>query len=98
MHTDRHVFLTTRQCKTAIWEKPLRLERFRERASVMTLYSMTKSAFLLYGKTEKPFRVKGTGQFSSVKMERDDRVPFTPSYVKKTLNSPNFNLIRNLKR
>ena len=34
----------------------------------------------MYGKTGKNFRVKGTGQFSSVKMERDERVPFTPSY------------------
>ena len=38
------------------------------------------SAFLLYGKTGKNFRVKGTVQFSSVKIERNERVPFTPSY------------------
>ena len=41
---------------------------------------VTWSAFLSYGKTGKNFRVKGTGQFSSVKMERNERVPFTPSY------------------
>ena len=52
----------------------------------------TWSAFPLYGKTGKNFRVKGTGKFSSVKMERDERVPFTPSYVKKTLNPPNSNI------
>ena len=52
----------------------------------------TWNAFLLYGKTGKNFRVKGTGKFSSVKMERDERVPFTPSYVKKTLNPPNSNI------
>ena len=52
----------------------------------------TRSAFLLYGKTGKNFRVKGTGKFSSVKMVRDERVPFTPIYVKKTLNPPNSNI------
>ena len=51
---------------------------------------VTLSAFLLHAKTGKNFGVKGTGQFSSVKMERDERVPFTPSYVKKTLNPPKF--------
>ena len=56
------------------------------------------SAFLLYGKTGKNFRVKGTGQIFSVKMERDERVPFTPSYVKKTLARQILTLIRNLKR
>ena len=45
-----------------------------------------KAGALSFGmeKVGKNFRVKGTGQFSSVKMERDERVPFTPSYVKKT--------------
>ena len=52
----------------------------------------TSSAFLLYGKTGKNFRVKGTGKFSSVKMERDERVPFTPIYAKKTLKPPNSNI------
>ena len=54
--------------------------------------TQTESAFLLYGKTGKNFRVKGTGKFSSVKMERDERVPFTPIYAKKTLNPPNSNI------
>ena len=45
-----------------------------------------RSASLLYGKTGKNFRVKGTGHFSSVKMERDERVPFTRSYSYSTIN------------
>ena len=56
------------------------------------LVHKTRSAFLLHGKTGKNFRVKGTVKFSSVKMERDERVPFTPIYVKKTLNPPNSNI------
>ena len=57
---------------------------------LVSLNSVTGSAFLLYGKTGKNFRVKGTGKFSSVKMERDERVPFTPIYV--NLNPPNSNI------
>ena len=64
----------------------------RSRGWYLVSVQPTLSAFLLYGKTGKNSRVKGTGKFSSVKMERDERVPFTPSYVKKTLNPPNSNI------
>ena len=64
--------------------------RYRKVTGLNPVEVLIWSAFLLYRKTGKNFRVKGTGQFSPVKMERDEGVPFTPRYVKKNVKPARF--------